>query len=327
MNWCEETITDRDTFNRIYQKARTDQAVSLLVRLADQQVEMRMYFRMKQARWAESTYGMTPRPRKGTWGRTTPIGRRLVHSSSSDAHLSCSFLPRMATAPHVNFGIDTVPRKTDNDILHLQISYLTAEYFVLDFPSYQFNLPSKDGSTKQFVGELSAWSTVNLGLEEHNWIPPNSCCFAFAYPPECKKEDKEEFLDGADVAVSCFFRNGAYLYFNFGDGDADLYDTARNRDVTEETVVNCAVVFVPHTVKVCIVHGLQHPVKGSHVQGSTCDHCRTSVMCPCRIPSIPSYTVCMPCRVPSKLRARWMHYFAHGVCRYGVVCMQYSMPM
>ena len=45
--------------------------------------------------------------------------------------------------------------------------------------------------------------------------------------------------------MSCFCRNRAYLYFHYGDGDADLYDMARNQ---QELVRGCQSEFPSSTV-------------------------------------------------------------------------------
>ena len=112
---------------------------------------------------------------------------------------------------------------------------------------YRLTVPV-EGGVRHFSGPLSAWSTVNLGLEEHNWIPPSCSCFVFAHPPECAPED---IPAEASIPLHSFFFNGAYLYFNHGSGDSSLEDDTvpdRSHEGAPPVDISCAVVFVPSEV-------------------------------------------------------------------------------
>ena len=194
---------------------------------------MSCYFRMKRPAWAEETFELkASQPGR----RTSPTADLWLQQPGSFAH-RLMLDAAMNRQESVDFSqllyeIKVTPMPTDQRVLGVSMVYLDHTFFTLDFPRYHMRLP---GRARPYSGQLSAWSSVNLGLEEHTWIPPNCNCFVFAHPPEGAAADAPR---GVGAALSGFFRNGGYVYFNFGGGDESLNDAVRDRERHTKDVVN-----------------------------------------------------------------------------------------
>eukprot|EP00667_Euglena_gracilis_P000041 EG_transcript_41 len=242
VKWAEHVITNRDTLIRVYKQAKYDQAITLVVRhsRSDEQSGVSYYyFRMKERGWAEShaRVGESRKsllthikgldrfsPGENSPGSGSSLSRHPTLNSGTnflmphlDADQGVGWEPdsamRMRTASMDTLSttrvadIDTSISDEDIKHLHLRIAEMDPALFEIRLPRYRCTIKDKSG-LKVVEGYLSAWTTVNISLDEHNWILPSSECFAFAYPPQTRIP-----LDDVPLEQASFAKNGAWLYF------------------------------------------------------------------------------------------------------------------